>query len=327
VHATSGAITFNATHSDVTATNGGIIVKGTTDKEFIFNNSAWNASEDLNLATGKVFKIAATTVLSATQVLGKSIGGTAAGDIVSIDATQTLTNKTLTSAVLTTPQINNPALTFQYLVSGSAITADRTVTLPLLAGNDEFVFLAHTQTLTNKTLTDNVTWFQDNTDNSKKLQFELSGITTATTRTLTVPNASGTIALTSDIGNGTLSISTGSGITTASASFGANQSGNSSITISHADTSAVANLTAATNTFVTGMTFDTFGHVQTINTGVIENALHLIQIDEEGNLVYNVHTPSTANESINIKNYAFTFYALNKTLFSVSNSELLTTIS
>ena len=33
------------------------------------------------------------------------------------------------------------------------LTADRTVTLPLLGGNDEFTFNGHTQTLTNKTLT------------------------------------------------------------------------------------------------------------------------------------------------------------------------------
>lgn len=37
--------------------------------------------------------------------------------------------------------------------TASAIAADRTVTLPLLTGNDTFVFEAHTATLTNKTLT------------------------------------------------------------------------------------------------------------------------------------------------------------------------------
>lgn len=66
--------------------------------------------------------------------------------------TQTLTNKTLTSPVLTTPQINNPALTFQYVFAGSAIVADRTVTLPLLTGPDTFVFNAFAATLTNKTI-------------------------------------------------------------------------------------------------------------------------------------------------------------------------------
>ena len=40
----------------------------------------------------------------------------------------------------------------------------------------------------------------DNADSSKNLAFQLSGITTGTTRTLTVPNASGTIALESLVG-------------------------------------------------------------------------------------------------------------------------------
>lgn len=42
----------------------------------------------------------------------------------------------------------------------------------------------------------------DNADQSKKVAFEVSGVTTAITRTLTVPNASGTIALTSDLTSG-----------------------------------------------------------------------------------------------------------------------------
>ena len=63
------------------------------------------------------------------------------------------------------------------------------------------VTLTGTQTLTNKTLdnSNTVTFrddrftLQDNGDTTKQLQFQLSGITTATTRTLTVPNASTTL--------------------------------------------------------------------------------------------------------------------------------------
>jgi hypothetical protein len=40
----------------------------------------------------------------------------------------------------------------------------------------------------------------DNGDSSKNLAFQLSGITSGQTRTLTVPNSSGTIALTSQLG-------------------------------------------------------------------------------------------------------------------------------
>jgi len=61
--------------------------------------------------------------------------------------------KQLASPLLTTPQIQDTSADHQYIFAVNELTADRTVTLPLLTGNDTFVFEAHTQTLTNKTLT------------------------------------------------------------------------------------------------------------------------------------------------------------------------------
>ena len=49
---------------------------------------------------------------------------------------------------------------------------------------------------------DSTTTIQDNLDATKQVQFEVSGITTGTVRTLTIPNASGTLALTSDLSAG-----------------------------------------------------------------------------------------------------------------------------
>lgn len=51
-------------------------------------------------------------------------------------------------------------------------------------------------TVTAINLPDVSTFLVDNTDATKKAQFELSGLTTATTRTLTIPDANGTIMLT-----------------------------------------------------------------------------------------------------------------------------------
>lgn len=48
-------------------------------------------------------------------------------------------------------------------------------------------------------LKDDQVFFVDGTDNSKKLALQLSGITTANTRTLTIPDKDGTIAVTSDL--------------------------------------------------------------------------------------------------------------------------------
>ena len=49
-------------------------------------------------------------------------------------------------------QIHDTSQDHQYILGVSELAADRTVTLPLLTGNDTFVFEAHTQTLTNKTI-------------------------------------------------------------------------------------------------------------------------------------------------------------------------------
>lgn len=87
----------------------------------------------------------------------------------------------------------------------------------------------------------------------------------AGTPTLTLPTSTGTLALTSDIGNGTMTVTAGSGLTGGGQVGTANQSGATSITISHADTSAVADLSSdnAGNTFIQDIafTFDTYGHV------------------------------------------------------------------
>lgn len=56
--------------------------------------------------------------------------------------------------------------------------------------------LTGTETLTNKTVNDNTFFIQDETDNTKKVQFQVSGVTTGTTRTITIPNFTGTMYVT-----------------------------------------------------------------------------------------------------------------------------------
>lgn len=63
-------------------------------------------------------------------------------------------------------------------------------------GITDGVTLTGTETLTNKTFTDNTTFFQDNLDNTKKAQFDLSSIATTTTRTYALPNDNGKIVIT-----------------------------------------------------------------------------------------------------------------------------------
>ena len=75
------------------------------------------------------------------------------GQIVIDSDTQTLSNKTILTPTLTTPKIKDTDSSHTYNIVVSNLAANRNVTLPLLTGNDEFVFKDHTVTMTNKTLT------------------------------------------------------------------------------------------------------------------------------------------------------------------------------
>ena len=128
---------------------------------------------------------------------------------VDLNTAQTLTNKTLTSPVITTPQINDTTADHQYVFAVSELTADRTVTLPLLTGNDEFVFKAHTQTLTNKTIDlDSNTLTGTLAEFNSAMQGDsfvsLTGSETLTNKTLTSPTINAASVTGAVAGNFTL---------------------------------------------------------------------------------------------------------------------------
>ena len=69
-----------------------------------------------------------------------------------VDAKAPTASPTFTGTVTLpkTIEVQDTSADHQYVLAVNELTADRTVTLPLLTGNDEFTFNAHTQTLTNK---------------------------------------------------------------------------------------------------------------------------------------------------------------------------------
>lgn len=84
------------------------------------------------------------------------VNPTANRTIVLPDASGTLitsTSPTITSPTFTTPRINDTSADHTYIVAVNELTANRTITLPVLNANDTFVFAAASQTLTNKTFT------------------------------------------------------------------------------------------------------------------------------------------------------------------------------
>ena len=85
--------------TDAAANDGGIILKGTTDKsiKYSLSKSAWDVSENINIPGDKAVKINNIEVLTINTVLGKSLPGVVVGTTES----QTLTNKTLESPAVT----------------------------------------------------------------------------------------------------------------------------------------------------------------------------------------------------------------------------------
>jgi len=94
----------------------------------------------------------------------------------------------------------NAAYTQANTANTNAATADQRAVTSGVYANSAFsaanaaVSLTGTQTLTNKSLSDNTTYFIDENDATKRMQLQLSSISTGATRILTVPDFDGIIA-------------------------------------------------------------------------------------------------------------------------------------
>ena len=116
-------------------------------------------------------------------------------------------------------------------------------------------------TYSNETIqivTDNTLAFRAGDGNAHEILLTAADATSD--KTITLPNTTGTVALTSDIGNGTLTVE-GTGALGGTGTFTANQSGDTTISISHDDTSSQASVDNGGLTVIQDVTLDTYGHV------------------------------------------------------------------
>ena len=116
-----------------------------------------------------------------------------------------------------------------------------------------------TQTIQNETvqvIENNTIQFEGTTANDYEIK--LTGGDPTADRTVTLPDNSGTIALTGDIDDGTITITAGNGLVTGG-TFTLN-GGAAEITIDHEDTSSQASVDNSGLTVVQDVTLDTYGH-------------------------------------------------------------------
>lgn len=168
--------------------------------------------------------------------INNMLNGTDVSDTVTIHSNVTWTFKG--SAL----KVRDSDDSHSYSFAGSNLAANRTITLPLLTGDDVMMTADFAQTAKNKTFEDSTTYFADNADTTKKFQFQASGITTATTRTYTVPDFDGTLATLA--GNETFTNKTLTAPKIASGGFLADANGNE-LVIFTTTASAVNELTYA----------------------------------------------------------------------------------
>lgn len=131
----------------------------------------------------------------------------------------------------------------------------------LISGNLEVVGTVTTVNETVKVVENNTIEFEGTTDN--EFEIKLTGGDPTADHTVSLPNASGTIALLDDINDATLTVQGSNGLT-GSGTFTANDADATTITISHADTSSQASVDNSGRTYIQDITLDDYGHITAI---------------------------------------------------------------
>lgn len=111
-----------------------------------------------------------------------------------------------------------------------------------------------------KVVEDNTLQFEGAAGTDAAYELNLTTAVLSDDRTVTLPNATGTVALTNNISDATITITAGNALVTGG-SFTLNQGSDATITIDHGDTSSQASVDNSGLNVIQDVTLDTYGHV------------------------------------------------------------------
>jgi hypothetical protein len=129
----TGSVTFQATGpSNTSADGGGIRVKGTTDKTFVWDNTntSWTSNQNLNLVAGLSYRINGTSVLNATT-LGANVVNSSLTSVGTLNALSIANSGTAVGLTITNTGTGDCLV----------VNDEASDTTPFKIGNDGTVYI------------------------------------------------------------------------------------------------------------------------------------------------------------------------------------------
>ena len=202
-------------------------------------------------------KIADDSINSEHYVDGSVDNQHLAHDGIIIGTTDVSLGETVTALVgLTDLDLTAAAHTIFDTVGENNLTMGASTTTVIIPGDLQVTGTVTTNNVETVSTTNGVVFEGTTADEHEGTL--LAGALTAD-RTYTLPDATGTVALTDDISDATITITAGAGLITGG-SFTLNQSADATITIDHEDTSSQASVDNSGLTVIQDVTLDTYGH-------------------------------------------------------------------
>ena len=252
-HYTDGSIDLE--HLAADSVDGTKIADDSIDSEHYVDGSIDNAHIAADAVDGT--KIADDSIDSEHLVNGSVDNEHLANDGITIGTTDVSLGDTITALVgLTDLDLTAAAHTIFDTVGENNLTVGASTTTVIIPGN---LTVTGDTTYKNETIqivTDNTISFEGSTADAHETHLTASDATAD--RTITLPDATGTVALTDDISDDTITITAGAGLITGG-TFTLNGSA-TEITIDHEDTSSQASVDNSGLSVIQDVTLDTYGH-------------------------------------------------------------------